>query len=164
MKKKTCFIIAAGCILLFIAIVILFANRPTPQDEMMNMLNRVENALGEEWQKQMVTKVHDLVYSNGKGNEIIYHICLTTYYEADSKVVTGLNTNAIAAVIDPGEAESCRACTVSGLPAALYQGEGRAYLCWTITPELSCVIEYDPNVELEENIFRMAESVPANSQ
>lgn len=30
-------------------------------------------------------------------------------------------------------------------------------------PELSCVIEYDPTVESEEDILRMAESVPANT-
>jgi len=29
-------------------------------------------------------------------------------------------------------------------------------------PELSCVIEYDPAVEREEDMLRMAESVPAN--
>ena len=52
--------------------------------------------------------------------------------------------------------------TVSGLPAAIYQKDGRAYLCWTIMPELSCVIEYDPAVESEEDMLRMAESVPAN--
>ena len=162
MKKKTCFIIAAGCILLVIAIVILFANRPTPQDEMMNMLNRVENALGDEWKKQTVTKVSDLVYSDDEGNTIVYHVCTTTYYEADSAKQTRLNTDAISAVISPDEVENCRECTVSGLPAAIYQKDGRAYLCWTIIPELSCVIEYDPAVESEEDMLRMAESVPAN--
>jgi len=29
-------------------------------------------------------------------------------------------------------------------------------------PELSCVIEYDPAAESEEDMLRMAESVPAN--
>lgn len=29
-------------------------------------------------------------------------------------------------------------------------------------PELSCVIEYDPSEESEEDMLRMAESVPAN--
>ena len=75
-----------------------------------------------------------------------------------------MNTNAISAVIDPDDAESCRECTVSNLPAAIYQKDGRAYLCWTITPELSCVIEYDPTTEREEDMLRMAESVPANKK
>lgn len=162
MKKKTLLIIATICILLVLAGAIAFSNRPTPQDEMLDMLNRVENALGEEWKKQTVTKVSDLVYSDDKGNTIIYHVCTTTYYEADSAKQTGLNTDAISAVISPDEAESYRECTVSSHPAVIYQKDGRAYLCWTIIPELSCVIEYDPAVENEGDILRMAESVPAN--
>ena len=162
MKKKTWLILAAVCILLIGAVSIIIANHPTPQDEMMDVLNRVENALGDERKKQTVTKVSDLVYSDDEGNTIVYHVCTTTYYEADATEQTGLNTEAIAAVIAPDEAESFRECTVSGLPAAIYQKDGRAYLCWTIIPELSCVIEYDPAVESEEDMLRMAESVPAN--
>ena len=162
MKKKTLLIISAVCMLLIVIVTIVLANRPTPQDEMMNMLNRVENALGDEWKKQTVTKVSDLVYSDDEGNTIVYHTCATTYYEADSAKQTGLNTDAISAVISPDEAESWRECTVSGLPAAICEKDGRAYLCWTIMPELSCVIEYDPAVESEEDMLRMAESVPAN--
>ena len=154
MEKKMWLIIAAVCMLLILVAVIIFANRPTPQDKIMDMLNRVENALGDEWKKQTVTKVSDLEYSDKKGNTIVYHVCTTTYFEADATEQTGLNTEAIAAVISPDEAESCRECTVSGLPAAIYQKDGRAYLCWTIIPELSCVIEYDPAVESEEDICR----------
>ena len=162
MKKKTRVIIAAICILLIIATAIILTNRTIPEDDMMDMINRVENALGDEWKKQTVTKVSDLVYSDAEGNTIVYHVCTTTYYEADSAKQTGLNTDAISAVISPDESESCRDCTVSGLPAAIYQKDGRAYLCWTIMPELSCVIEFDPVVESEEDMLRMAESVPAN--
>ena len=163
MKKKIWLFIAAVCILTVLAFAIIIVNRPTPQDEMMDVLNRVENALGDEWKKQTVTKVSDLVYSDDEGNIIVYHVCTTTYYEADATEQTGLHTEAIAAVIAPDEAESCRECTVSGLPAAIYQKNGRAYLCWTIMPELSCVIEYDPAIESEEDMLRMAESVPANT-
>ena len=162
MKKKTWFIIATICIMLALAGATIFANRLAPEDEMMDMLNRVENALGDEWKKQTITKVSDLIYSDDEGNTIVYHVCTTTYYEADSTKQTGINTDAISVVISPDEAESCRACTVSGLPAAIYQKDGRAYLCWTIMPELSCVIEYDPAVESEEDMLRMAGSVPAN--
>ena len=162
MKKKIWIIITTVCILLVLVGAIVLANRPTPQDEMMDMLNRVENALGDEWKKQTITKVSDLVYSDDEGNTIVYHVCTTTYYETDTTQQSGLNTEAISAVISPDEAESYRECTVSGLPAAIYQKNGRAYLCWTIIPELSCVIEYDPAVESEEDMLRMAESVPAN--
>ena len=161
MKRKT-WLVVTLCILIILAGAIILVNRPTPEDEMMDMLSRVENALGDEWKKQTATKVSDLVYSDNEGNTIIYHVCTTTYYEANTAEQTGLNTEAIASVIDLTEAESCRECTVSGLPAAIYQKGGRAYLCWTIIPELSCVIEYDPAVESEEDMLRMADSVPAN--
>ena len=162
MEKKTGLIVAAICILLVLVGAITFVNHATPEDEMMDMLNQGENALGDEWKKQAVTKVSNLVYSDNDGNTIIYHVCTTTYYEADTTDQTGLNTEAIASVIAPDEAESFRECTVSGIPAAIYQKDGRAYLCWTVIPELSFVIEYDPIVESEQNILRMAESVPAN--
>ena len=35
----------------------------------------------------------------------------------------------------------------------------RTHLCWTLSSEISCVIEYDADVISEENILRMAESV-----
>lgn len=161
MKKKIWLIIAVICILLIVVAIVL-TNRPAPRDEMMDMLNRVETALGDEWKKQTVTEASDLVYSDDEGNTIIYYVCITTYYAADDTEQIGLNTEAISAVIPPDEAESCRECTVSGLPAAIYQKDGRAYLCWTIIPELSCVIEYDPAVQSEDDMLRMAESVPAN--
>ena len=163
MKKKTWLFIAAICFLLTLSVAVICINRPAPQEEAVDMLNRVENTRGKEWKKQTVTEVYDLVYSGDEGNTVIYHICVTTYYEADATGQTGLNTEAISAVIPPDEAESCRECTVSGLPAAIYQKDGRAYLCWTIIPELSCVIEYDPAVEAEEDMLRMAQSVPANN-
>ena len=65
MKKKIWLIIAPICMLLILVAVIIFVNLPTPQDKIMDMLNRVENALGAEWEKQTVTEVSDLVYSNG---------------------------------------------------------------------------------------------------
>ena len=35
----------------------------------------------------------------------------------------------------------------------------RSYLRWTISPEISCVIEYNADVNDEADIFQMAESV-----
>ena len=55
--------------------------------------------------------------------------------------------------------EESRDCTVGHWPALLCQREGRSYLCWTISPEYSCIIEYDAEAVEEEDIFRMAESV-----
>lgn len=163
MKKRTSFIMAAVLALIVLTLVIFSVSRSAPQDDMMDMLNRIENALGDEWKKQTVTEVFDWRYIDDDGNTITYHVCVTTYYGAKASGIVGLNTDAIAAVINPIEAESCQECTVSGLPAAIYQKDGRAYLCWTILPELSCVMEYDPNVESDEDMLRAAESGPANA-
>lgn len=158
MTKTIWFIIAAIIVLLVFSVAIIASH-----DEMLDVLDHAESALGDKWKKQTVTEVSDLVYSDDEGNTIIYYVCVTTYYDTDSNDQSGLNTDVISAVIDPDEAESSREHTVSGLPAAIYQKDGRAYLCWTIIPELSCVIEYDPAVESEADILRMAESVPANA-
>ena len=40
--------------------------------------------------------------------------------------------------------------------------QNRSYLCWTMSPEISSVIEYSPEAVSEESIFRMAESVPVS--
>lgn len=147
MAKKKWLIIALIAVLLILSAIIVSVNYKTSEDV----------------RKQTVAEVYDLVYSDDEGNVIIYYVCVTTYYQTDPNDQTDLNTNAIAAIINPDEAESCRECFVSDLPAAIYKKGGRAYLCWTIIPELSCVIEYDPTIENEADIFRMAESVPANA-
>ncbi len=163
MRKKVWLIIAVVVVLVALSVAIASVCRFVPPDEMQDTFDRLEAALGEEWKKQTVVEVSDFVYSDGKGNTIIYYICVTTYYEADANNQTGLHTDAISAVIVSDEAEECRECTVNDFPAAIYQKDGRAYLCWTITPELSCVIEYDPAVESEEDMLRIAESVPVNA-
>ena len=38
----------------------------------------------------------------------------------------------------------------------------RSYLCWTLSPDLSCVIEYSAEAISEESIFQIAESVPVS--
>ena len=159
--RRIRFCIAAGVMLfLFSAAAVTVSDRSAPRDGMSDMLEQAEILLGEEWKKQSVTEVADMVYSDGRGNTIVYYICTTAYYDGDSAGQNGLNTEAISAVISPGEAESCRECTVSGLPAVICKKDGRAYLCWTVIPELSCVLEYDPAAVREEDMFRMARSVP----
>ena len=42
--------------------------------------------------------------------------------------------------------------------------EGKKYLCWTISPKYSCVLEYIGGTITEEDIFRIAESVEVPSE
>ena len=113
-----------------------------------------------EWSKQFVTEITPHIYSNDIGNTITLYICHTTYYAASPNKQSVLNTDAISGVIEPDSVDSRRTCSVNNLPAELYKKADLAYLCWTITPEYSCVIEYAPSTEDEADIFRMAESIP----
>lgn len=162
MKKKV-WVITGVAIVLVLAFAIIFTGWPKQRHQLQDMLNRVEDALGAEWKKQEVTEVFQLVYADDAGHTVPYYICLTKYYESDPGTQKGLNTNAIAAVIDLDKAEHSRECNINGLPAVLCQKDGRAYLCWTVMPQLSLVIEYDPAVQSEEDIFSMAQSVPAGT-
>ena len=84
------------------------------------------------------------------------------YLEIESGGYTGLDMNAIGIVIDPELIENKRECRVNEYDAFLCELGDRSYLCWTLSPELSCVIEYSKGVVEDGSIFRMAESVPVS--
>ena len=42
--------------------------------------------------------------------------------------------------------------------AALYKKDDVAFLCWTYSPEVSYVLEYNPNLIDDSEIIKMAES------
>ena len=70
--------------------------------------------------------------------------------------------NAISMVIDPELIENRRGCKVNEYDALLCELGDRSYLCWTLSPEISCMIEYSKGAVEEAGIFRMAESVPVS--
>ena len=107
----------------------------------------------------VLTYTSPVTYTDDQGNTIVYYALRTHYGENEPEIPDGLDTQAIHTVFDTAAADTERACTVNGMPAALYTQNGRAYLCWTKSPEFSFVLEYDPAVEAEEEIFKMAESV-----
>ena len=114
----------------------------------------------DEWKKKTSVAVASQAYQDAAGNKIVYYCCKTTYYEnTDVIEAWTVDRQALSAVIDLERMEEGRACMVGQWPAVLCSQEGRAYLCWTISPEYSCVIEYDAEAVAEEDIFRMAESV-----
>ena len=67
--------------------------------------------------------------------------------------------DAIGMVIDVDQIENRRECMVNEYDAFLCEMGERSYLCWTLTPEITCVIEYSANTVNEFDIFQMAESV-----
>lgn len=135
-------------------------------DDAQDMVERIEAAIGEDYKKQSVTElVATLKYADEDGNEINYHILRTTYYEADPVEVTGLNTSAIHLIFDTETADSCHEMKIQDWDAALYEKGALAYLCWTYSPEVSYILEYNPEAVRGEEIIKMAESVrPLNGE
>ena len=114
----------------------------------------------DQWQKQTSTAVTSQTYQDEAGNKIVYYCCKTTYHKEGIKPEDRkLDRQTLSAVIDWEKVEEERESRVGEWPAVLCREKDRTYLCWTISQEYSCVIEYDATAVSEEDIFRMAESV-----
>ena len=123
---------------------------------------KIENALkevDEDYECQSVSKVTPFTYTDSEGNTIVYYCMQTAYLENESGDNTGLDMDAIGMVIDVDQIESRRECMVNEYDAFLCEIGDRSYLCWTLTPETTCIIEYSANTVNEFDIFQMAESV-----
>jgi len=134
-----------------------------PNWQIAKEIYKVESALkevDEDCECQSVSKVTPFPYTDSEGNTIVYYCIQTAYLENESGGYTGLDMNAIDMVIDPELIGNKRECRVTEYDAFLCKLGDQSYLCWTLSPELSCVIEYSAKAISEESIFRMAESVP----
>lgn len=152
----------AGIIIICVVAILIFisGSRTAKADDAYEMLERVERALGDEYKKQSMTElVATLRYGDEEGNTINYYILKTTYYEADPAEVIGLNTSAVSLIVVPESAVSCREMKIQNWDAALYETETLSYLCWTYSPEVSYILEYDPEAVFDEDIIKMAQSV-----
>lgn len=105
--------------------------------------------------------VTPFTYTDSDGNTIVFYCCQTAYLANESGEYTGLDMNAIGLVVDLSQLENKRECRVNEYDAFQCEIGERTYLCWTLSSEISCVIEYDIEVTREQDIFRMAESVPS---
>lgn len=113
-------------------------------------------------EKEMLERIEQVVpitFADSSGNTIVYYICKSTYFDFSAKV-TGLDIEAFSNVIDPETADESRICEVNGKEAMLYENRERNYLCWTVAPEYTLVLEYSPESVTEAEILRIAESVP----
>ena len=123
-----------------------------------NMENTLKE-VDEDYECQSISKVTPFTYTDSKGNKIVYYCCQTTYVSDEYGEDTRLNTDAIGMVIDFTQIQNRRECKVNAYDAFQCEIDDRSYLCWTISAEISCVIEYSADVNDEADIFRMAESV-----
>ncbi len=128
-------------------------------DSLSDAAERVELALGDEYKKQSETVIAGtLKYGDEEGKEILYHVLKTTYYEADPNEVTGLNTDALGVLFNPESANKCTEMMIKEWNAALYEFDECSFLCWTDSPEVSYVLEYNPDEIPDSEILKMAES------
>ena len=104
-------------------------------------------------------RVEPISYLCADGSTIDFYCCHTTYYTDPAPVYSGLDLCAFELMIDYPAIENRQPCEVNGLEAFRCEKGERTYLCWTISPALSCVIEYVAGSISDEDIFRMAEIV-----
>lgn len=132
-----------------------------------DQIYKLENAIKEvddSYECKYVSTVTPYTYADSEGNTIVCYCCLTTYFTDKPMEYTGLNMEAIGMVIDADLIENKRECAVNAYDAFQCEIGDRTYLCWTLSPEISCVIEYSKDAAEEADIFRMAESVSAPAE
>ena len=164
-KKKILLIVFA---IIIVAVGIVTAVVPQKEKEMdpEEFLERFEQAaeevLGEDIQQISKTElVATLTYGHetDKDNNIYYRILKTTYGEAgDPSSVTGLNTDALNVLFPVDMMDSCEEMMIQDWHGALYKKDDTAFLCWTVDPEVSYVLEYTPSKMPDSEIIKMAES------
>ena len=167
MKKKLLWcagiIVLIGVIILGVLRYIEVQNRQTdPNWKLAEKIYKIENALKEvddDYECKSISKVTPYTYANPAGNTIVYYCCQTTYITDEHGDDTGLNTETLGMVVDFAKMENKRNCKVNEYDAFQCEMGERSYLRWTISPEISCIIEYSADVIGEADIFRMAESV-----
>ena len=96
-------------------------------------------------------------YTNDQGDELNVYVCKAVYAEGETRKLTALEL-AYKESIDPSTAEETYTYKVYGVTAMLYKKEGRGYLCWATSDDVSTVIDYDPESVTEEEVFLMMKS------
>lgn len=165
MKKKPLIIILSVLVIIAVAVVVILTKNHKEENAFDNMAEKFEAAaeevLGEDIQKVSKTELAaTMTYGNGNEEDNIYYrILKTTYYEGgDPSSVTGLNTEAFNVLFPTESMDSCEEMMIQNWYGALYKKDDKAYLCWTYDPEVSYVLEYNPNTIDDSEIIKMAES------
>ena len=164
-RKKIFFIILVIAVVVFGAIFALTSQKEkemNPEEFLERFEKAAEEVLGEDIQQVSKTElVASLTYGHetDKDNNIYYRILKTTYGEAgDPSSVTGLNTDALNILFPVDMMDSCEEMMIQDWHGALYKKDDTAYLCWTVDPEVSYVLEYTPSKMADSEILKMAES------
>ena len=164
-KKKILLIVLAIAVVaagVFIAVVSQEEKEMAPEEFLERFEQAAEEVLGEDIQQVSKTElVATLTYGHetDKDNNIYYRILKTTYGEAgDPSTIIGLNTDALNVLFPVDMMDSCEEMMIQDWHGALYKKDDTAYLCWTVDPEVSYVLEYTPSKMPDSEIIKMAES------
>lgn len=160
-KLPALILIAAGVSLSIFSCKDEMTEREKAKADFLENAKRIEEAMQEvdpDFKSLGYTEVTQISYVHEDGYDIQYYFCKTTYFD-EIPELTGVHLEAIRGVIDPDTAESSRDTKVLDYDAIIYTLEDREYLCWSLSPEDSCVMEYTPGTVPEEDIWTMAESV-----
>lgn len=155
--------LAAGLIVCLMLVFVLSAEqtkRPEPTSE--DIIARIEAALGDEYRKQSMTElVQTFTYKDmtNHNNQFYQHVLKTTFYEGNPAEVTGLYTAAFRVLFDIESMECCKEMKIHEWDAAIYRNDQVAYLCWTFSPEVSCALEYNPDLLADADMIRIVESI-----
>lgn len=166
MNKKKILLIVFAVIIVAVGIVAAVVSQKEKEIDPEEFLERFEQAaeevLGEDIKQVSKTElVATLTYGHetDKDNNIYYRILKTTYGEAgDPSSVTGLNTDALNVLFPVDMMDSCEEMMIQDWHGALYKKDDTAFLCWTVDPEVSYVLEYTPSKMPDSEIIKMAES------
>lgn len=126
------------------------------------IIYRIQTALqtlDEDWKLESLLEVHPYEIKRPEGPSIFYYCCVTSYIDEEPGIVSGLNKVALSQVVDVDKLEKPSIWTVNGRPAILGEIDDKMYLCWTISPLYSCVLEYNAGIIPQEEVLHIAESV-----
>lgn len=155
------------CVLVLLAAIFVLAFLPKGDKETVYhdasaMLRDFENAITElNTEAELSGKFKPACFSYRwtNGSTVDYYCCYTSYRRDPVTEYTGLDDRSFEMMLDYERIENRRACEVNGLEAFQCEIGTRSYLCWTVSPTLSCVIEYTAGTVTEETVFQMAEIV-----
>lgn len=162
LQKFLIFLVAAIMLAGSIWSIKLYLREQDPRWKAAKEFYRVQTALqtvDEEWKLESLSEVHPYEITRPDGPSIFYYCCVTSYIDEEPSEFAGLNKTALSQVIDVDDLVNAAVCHVNGLESIIGEYEGKKYLCWTISPQYSCVLEYIDGTIAEEDLFRIAESV-----
>lgn len=160
MGKKTAILFLVLFAMLGSIFLLKHQKKQPEENAIRDMQERIEQALGAEYEKQKETVIAAVLrYRYKDGDEINYYILKTTFFAADPAEVDGYHADAVYILIDPNNVANSTEMMIQDWPAMHYETDRLSYLCWTYSPEVSYALEYDPDCVSREDIIKMAESV-----